>query len=402
MKFFIAVAVSSALGALSAPTLHRRDTEAYDVIMTADADITSILAQINLSPSSDDVTQTFNNSAFNGFAGSITAAEASTLEDVSDVLAVSKQATISISATRSNAPWGLERISQTDAVSGSASSLTYTYTYSDTSLGEGVDIYIVDTGINTEHEQFGDRASMGYSYYTSNTDDNGHGTHCSGTAAGSTYGIASNANLIGVKILDSSGSGTSTGCLAGLEYVVEEHNSRSSDSDFVGSVASMSWGFDGRSTSVETVVEALVSAGVHASVAAGNDYGNACSYTPASLGGDSGVVVSVGATNINDEVAYFSNTGSCVDIYAPGQYVISSYIGSDSATAILSGTSMATPHVTGLIAYFLAADSSLSTPALMKSYLTSNAISDALSSGSANIVSGSDLILAYNGGADGF
>ncbi|KAF2092168.1 subtilisin-like protein [Saccharata proteae CBS 121410] len=367
--------------------------------MSPTADISSVLSAIDMSTESEYVGNTYNNTHFKGFSGSFTAEEVNTLSSIAEVSIVDSVVSVSVRATRSSVPWGLERISQTKTITNTAavSSLAYTYTYSDTSLGSGVDIYIVDTGIRTTHEQFDDRATMGYSYYTSNTDDYGHGTHVSGTSAGNTVGVASEANLIGVKVLDSSGSGTSSGLISGIDYVVSQHESRSSASDFVGSVVSMSLGFSGRSTAVETALLSMSSSGIHAAVAAGNDDDDACDYTPGSLGGTNSDIVSVGAMTIADEVAYFSNSGSCVDLYAPGYTVYSSYYNSDTSYAWASGTSMATPHVSGLIAYLLAGDSSLNTPAAMKAYLTSTAISGYLVAGSADLVSGGELIIANNG-----
>ncbi|KAK7563745.1 peptidase S8/S53 domain-containing protein [Phyllosticta paracitricarpa] len=404
---------------------HKRDTSNYDVILSSTADVASVLGQLGLSADDDVVSATYTNSYFKGFSGAFTADQIKSLDNVTEVSSVNTAVDLKIKATRSRAPWGLQRISQTDEITSTAqvSQAAYTYTYSDTSLGSGVDIYIVDTGIRTTHEQFGGRAKMGYTAFSSNTDDNGHGTHVSGTSAGSTVGIASNANLIGVKVLDSAGSGTSSGLIGGLDYVASQHSSRSSERDFIASVASMSLGFSGRSTSVESALKSLSSAGVHiavrpptspspenlstwrhiltprrAQVAAGNDADNACSYTPSALGGSNSNIITVGASNINDEVAYFSNTGRCVDVYAPGLTTYSSYDDSDTTYAIASGTSMATPHISGLLAYFLAADSSLrSSPATLKSYVKSAALSGKLSAGEGNVYSGDALILANNG-----
>ncbi|KAF2456978.1 peptidase S8/S53 domain-containing protein [Lineolata rhizophorae] len=270
----------------------------------------------------------------------------------------------------------------------------FTYTYEDTSLGAGVDIYVIDTGINIGHNEFGGRAEYGWSAYSSADDGNGHGTHCSGTAAGSSFGVSSNANLIAVRILDSSGSGTTSAVLGGLDYVVDAHNARKSQSGFIGSVASMSWGFTGRSTVVEEALTAMVDAGVHGAAAAGNSNTDACTMTPGSLGGD-GPLVSVGASDIDDEIAYFSNTGPCVDVYAPGVDVLSAWRGSSSATNVISGTSMATPHIAGLMAYLLEQNGSMS-PAQLKQMIVNMAIEGELQTRS-DIVRGGELIIANNG-----
>ncbi|KAF2088694.1 subtilisin-like protein [Saccharata proteae CBS 121410] len=359
------------------------------------------MARLDLNADMEDVFALYNNTHFRGFSGAITADEVDSFIAMEDVLTVSEVVEITIDASRSTAPWGLQRISQDSTISSSKSTTarTYTYTYSDSSLGSGVDVYVIDTGLLVSHTEFGSRATMGFTYFTSNTDGNGHGTHTSGTVGGSTVGVASKANLIGVKVLKDSGSGTSTSLLAGFDYVAAQHSSRSSDSNFVGSIASMSLGFSGRSTSVETALKQLVSSGVHAAVAAGNDAADACDTSPAALGGSNSNVVTVGAMNIDDSVSQFSNTGSCVDIYAPGEDVVSSYNTGNSAYATLSGTSMATPHVAGLMAYLLVAEgSSVNTPAKMKKYLKNTAVTSELGTSDApDYISGGSLIIANNG-----
>lgn len=142
---------------------------------------------------------------------------------------------------------------------------------------------------------------------------------------------------------------------------------------------------------------ALSDAGVHIAVAAGNDGDDASNYTPGSLGGDVSNIISVGASNIEDEVAYFSNSGPTVDVYAPGVTTYSSYYNSDTAYAIASGTSMATPHISGLLAYLLAADPSLNDPATLKARVVSLAVTGYLTAGEADVTAGGSLIIANNG-----
>lgn len=231
---------------------------------------------------------------------------------------------------------------------------------------------------------------MGYTAYRTNTDANGHGTHCAGTAAGAVVGVASNAALIGVKVLDDNGSGTSTALLNGINYVIQQHNAAGRSS-----VASMSLGFGARSSSVERAVLSMVNAGIHVSVAAGNSNTDACNSSPSALGGANSAVVSVGASNIRDQVASFSNSGRCVDVYAPGQNVLSTWVGSTTAANVISGTSMACPHVSGLMAYYLAARGAMS-PAAMKQLIVSSAIRNELEPRS-GLVAGGQLILANNG-----
>ncbi|KAL1635750.1 hypothetical protein SLS58_010113 [Diplodia intermedia] len=399
MKSFALLALATSLSAYAAPTSLKRDTATYDIILSKSADVAAVLSQLDITVDDEAVTSTYNNSFFKGFSGSFSAEQAEKLGGIAEVSIVDSALQATIKATRSSAPWGLQRISQTESIENTASpsSTSYTYTYSSTALGSGVDIYIVDTGIRTTHTQFGSRATVGWSAFSSETDDNGHGTHVSGTSAGNTVGVASNANLIGVKVLDSSGSGTSSGLIGGLDYVASQHESRSGESDFVASVASLSLGFEGRSTAVESALVALSDSGVHIAVAAGNDGDDASNYTPGSLGGDVSNIISVGASNILDEVAYFSNSGPTVDVYAPGVTTYSSYYNSDTAYAIASGTSMATPHISGLLAYLLAADPSLNDPATLKARVKSLAVSGYLTEGDADVTAGGELIIAQNG-----
>ncbi|KAK7733633.1 hypothetical protein SLS57_000648 [Botryosphaeria dothidea] len=401
MKTSALLTLASSLGIYAAPTSLKRDTATYDVILSSGADVASVLSKLDITVEDESVLNTYNNSAFKGFSGSFTADQVEKLGAIAEVSIVDSALDATIKATRSSAPWGLQRISQTESISNTASpsSTSYTYTYDSTALGEGVDIYIVDTGIRTTHSQLTGRATFGWSAFTSQTDDNGHGTHVSGTSAGSTVGIASNANLIAVKVLDSTGSGTSSGLISGLDYVASTHDSRSGESGFVGSVASLSLGFNGRSTAVENALVALSDAGVHIAVAAGNNGADASNYTPGSLGGSVSNIISVGASNILDEVAYFSNSGPTVDVYAPGVTTYSSYYNSDTAYAVASGTSMATPHISGLLAYLLAADSSLNDPATLKAYVKELAVSGYLTEGEADVTPGGSLIIAQNGAA---
>ncbi|KAF2136685.1 uncharacterized protein K452DRAFT_237059 [Aplosporella prunicola CBS 121167] len=366
--------------------------------MSPDADVASTLAQLGLHVDHDAITATYNNSHFKGFSGAITVDEITTLNAMDAVAAVGEVIPIKLEATRGSAPWGLQRISQDPTISRGSKSVTarsYTYTYSDAALGSGVTVYIIDTGVYASHQEFGGRASIGYTYYSNQkTDGNGHGTHCAGTIGGSTVGIASKATLVGVKVLDNSGSGTSTGLIAGFDYVAQQHSRTGGPS-----VASLSLGFNGRSTAVESALKNLVAAGVHAAVAAGNDAADACDTSPAALGGSNSDVNTVGASNIDDSVAYFSNSGACVDVYAPGEDVVSAYNTGSSAYASLSGTSMATPHVAGLLAYYLGGNPGY-TPKALKALLKSSAVQGELGTSDApGYIRGGSLIIASNGGA---
>lgn len=249
--------------------------------------------------------------------------------------------------TQNNAPWGLARISHREPLNlGNFNKYLY-----DDNAGEGVDAYVVDTGINVHHKEFQDRAIWGKTipFNDEDIDGNGHGTHCAGTIASNHYGVAKKANVVAVKVLKSNGSGSMSDVIKGVEYVTNQHTSNSKNKkNFKGSTANMSLG-GGKSPSLDLVVNAAVKAGVHFAVAAGNENQDACNTSPAAAD----LAVTVGASTLSDDRAYFSNWGKCVDIFAPGLNILSTYIGSDDATAVLSGTSMASPHVAGLLTYFL-------------------------------------------------
>ena len=238
-----------------------------------------------------------------------------------------------------NVPWGLTRISHR-AVDKSE------YVYP-SNAGEQVTVYIIDTGINANHEEFEGRAMAGQDFTEDQDgiDGNGHGTHCAGTIGGKTYGIAKKAHLIGVKVLSKRGYGSTTGVIQGIEWAFKHHKSRGKGAK---SVINMSLG-GGKSMALNKAIEAASKAGVVVSVAAGNENQDACNVSPAS----SEYAITVGATTAHDNRAWFSNWGTCTDILAPGYKVKSAWIGSTTATNIISGTSMASPHVAGVSAVYL-------------------------------------------------
>jgi len=252
-----------------------------------------------------------------------------------------------------NAPWGLARISHRN-------SLTFgtfnKYLYS-VDGGEGVDVYVIDTGTNVDHVDFEGRANWGKTIPSNDEDKdgNGHGTHCSGTIAGKKYGVAKKANIYAVKVLKSNGSGTMSDVVKGVEWAAVSHIKKADAAKkgkgkkgFKGSAANMSLG-GGKSVTLDLAVNAAVDAGIHFAVAAGNDNADSCKYSPAAAE----KAVTVGASTLADERAYFSNYGKCNDIFAPGLNILSTWIGSKYATNTISGTSMASPHIAGLLAYFL-------------------------------------------------
>jgi subtilisin family serine protease len=230
--------------------------------------------------------------------------------------------------------WGLQRVS-TDANTGGP-------LRRDNRLGQGVDVYIIDTGIYTEHSDFGGRASFGFDCTNEGPGDgNGHGTHCASSAAGTQHGVASNAALIAVKVLNRGGSGTFACVIRGIEFVGGRPGARR--------VGSMSLG-GGYSAAVNTAVNGAVSRGAAMVSASGNSNTNACNFSPASS--EDGITVN--SIQTGDARSGFSNFGTCTHIFAPGTNILGAWIGGQSATRTISGTSMACPHVTGIIAEFWA------------------------------------------------
>ncbi|OAG05905.1 subtilisin-like protease [Paraphaeosphaeria sporulosa] len=274
--------------------------------------------------------------------------------------------------------WGLGRISHRE-------SGVEEYIY-DSSAGEDTYIYVIDTGINTEHTDFGGRATIGKSFIASSDgeDDQGHGTHCSGTAAGTKFGVAKKANLIGVKVLGADGSGSNSGVLRGIEWAV---NDATEKGHINRTVLSMSLGGPFSQTTNDAI-QSAVEAGAFVAVAAGNEGEDASNSSPASAP----QACTVGAINDRDAMASFSNFGELVDIFAPGEEITSAWIGGSTATNTISGTSMACPHIAGLAAYLIGLEGPRS-PAELCERIQSLATKDAIT----NSVRGSPNLIAYNG-----
>jgi oryzin len=254
-----------------------------------------------------------------------------TLEYIEESAPVSKRAL----TTQSGAPWGLGTLSHR-----TSGSTDYIY---DTAAGTNTYAYIVDTGVNTAHSEFGGRATLGYTAFQGDTTDSvGHGTHVSGTIAGRTYGVAKLANVVGVKVFQGSSSQTSI-IIAGFQWAANDIVSKSRQAR---SVVNMSLG-GGVSSTFNNAVKSASSSGVLSVVAAGNSAADASTFSPASEPS----AVTVGAVDSTWTIASFSNYGTALDVFAPGVGVLSAWIGSTTATNSISGTSMASPHVAGLALY---------------------------------------------------
>ncbi|KAL8743365.1 MAG: hypothetical protein Q9190_004273 [Brigantiaea leucoxantha] len=303
--------------------------------------------------------------------------------------------------TETSAPWGLARISHRDRLTlGTFSKYLYS-----AEGGEGVDVYVVDTGTYIDHVDFEGRASWGKTIPSGDEDEdgNGHGTHCSGTIAGKKYGVAKKANIYAVKVLRSNGSGSMADVVKGVEWAALSHAANVKDAKegkkkgFKGSVANMSLG-GGKSTTLDLAVNAAVELGLHFAVAAGNDNSDSCKYSPAAAE----KAVTVGASTLSDERAYFSNYGKCNDIFAPGLNIMSTWTGSKYATNTISGTSMASPHIAGLLAYFLslqpAPDSAYAVAEITPAKLKQNLMAIATEGTLTDVPSNTGNILAWNGG----
>jgi subtilisin family serine protease len=292
-------------------------------------------------------------SALNGFAATMSAAQARRLAADPAVEYVEADQVVHTTATQTNPPsWGLDRIDQRDLP------LNRAYTYPTTATN--VNAYIVDTGIRLTHSDFGGRARTGFDAVTPGgtaNDCNGHGTHVAGTVGGTAHGVAKGVTLYAVRVLSCSGSGSITGVVAGVDWVTSNHRKPA--------VANMSLG-GGANATLDAAVRRSIAAGVTYAVASGNSNTNACTFSPARVA----EAISVNATQSNDARASFSNIGTCTDIFAPGVSITSAWHTSNTATNSISGTSMASPHVAGVAALYLSANPA-ATPAQVQSTLIS-------------------------------
>ncbi|QRX94871.1 MULTISPECIES: S8 family peptidase [Streptomyces] len=308
------------------------------------------------------VKRTFT-SAIDGFSTTgLSAEDAKRLAADPAVDKVVQNHTFHIDGTQENPPsWGLDRIDQTDT-NGDGK-----YNYPD-SAGDGVTAYVIDTGIHISHKDFGGRASYGFNAIDNSNkaeDDNGHGTHVSGTIGGTAHGVAKKVKLVAVKVLDAQGSGSTEQVVAGIDWVTKNHKGPS--------VANMSLG-GGADEALDAAVKKAIDSGVTFGVAAGNESTDAGQGSPARVK----EAITVASSTKDDQQSDFSNYGSVVDLYAPGSDITSDWNTSDDATKTISGTSMATPHVVGAAAIYLA-DHKDAKPADVEKALTDGATPDKIS-----------------------
>ncbi|ONI73353.1 serine protease [Actinosynnema sp. ALI-1.44] len=341
------------------------------VVVLKNADQTTALAR----KYGAGVTHTYK-SALTGFAATMSETQARELAADPAVRYVQANRTFRITDTQPNPPsWGLDRIDQRTLP------LDKSYTYS--TPASNVSAYIIDTGIRVTHQTFGGRAKPGFDAITSGgnaNDCHGHGTHVAGTVGGKEYGVAKGVNLFAVRVLDCQGSGTTAQVVAGIDWVTANA--------VKPAVANMSLG-GGADATLDAAVKKSIASGVTYAIASGNSNANACNYSPARVP----EAITVNASTDTDGRASFSNYGTCTDIFGPGQSIVSSWNTSDTATNNISGTSMATPHVAGGAALYLA-DHAAATPQEVRDALV-NAATDGKITGPG---SGSPNKLLYTGG----
>ena len=321
----------------------------YIVVLKAGADPRSVAAIAHVT------TQYVYDAALNGFAAELNTGQLTALQHNPNVDYIEQDQEATIDTTQSSAPWGLDRSDQRNLP------LSTTFTYNQTA--SNVYAYIIDTGIQTSHPDFGGRASVNYDATGGNGQDcNGHGTHVAGTVGGAKYGVAKRVRLRAVRVLNCSGSGSTSGVIAGVNWVRQNHANPS--------VANMSLG-GGFSSALNSAVTNMINSGVFLAVAAGNSNANACNYSPSSASG----TLTVAASDKTDTRASFSNYGGCVDVYAPGVSITSDWI--NSGTNTISGTSMASPHAAGVAALYKATFGNASASTIV-SWIVNNATANVI------------------------
>jgi len=318
--------------------------------------------------------------ALKGFAASLPEAALPGIRNNPNVQFVEQDQTVSLSQVQDQATWGLDRIDQADRP------LDTQYHFNGT--GAGVNAFIIDTGLRSDHVEFTGRAKPGYTVINDGNgtgDCHGHGTHVSGIVGGTTYGVAKGVNLIPVRVFDCTGSGPWSNVIAGIDWVA--------NSTQRPAVANISIGGSG-SSAVDSAVAGAVAKGVTMVVAAGNNNLDACNYSPARAPS----AITVGATTSNDVRGIYSNFGSCVDLFAPGSGIVSASNLDTISSKVMSGTSMASPHVAGVAALTLQANPAAS-PAAIADYVVSTATTNRLTASSLGAGSPNLLLYALGNGS---
>jgi subtilisin family serine protease len=341
---------------VSAPAHSKAIPDQYIVVLKAGADPRAIAAIAQVTP------KYVYDAALNGFAAQLNPGQLTALQHHPNVDYIEQDMEVTAGGTQtmdgSGQPWGLDRIDQHNLP------LSKTYTYN--SNGAGVRIYIFDTGLQTNHEEFGGRAQNVFDYESgrNGNDCNGHGTHVGGIAAGKTYGVAKGAYLRGVRVLGCDNRGLWSDLIAGINYVIGHH--------IKPAVANISIGGP-NSSAVNTAVANLINAGVFTAVSAGNNNADACDYSPASTR----QAYTVAASTETDFRAPFSNYGYCIDVFAPGANILSAWKGADvtitDTTALATGTSMASPHVAGVAALYQSYYGTAFSPAKITDWINTHA-----------------------------
>ena len=335
-RLLIAVSLVAALLPMAAPVAGAADSGRYIVILKDSASRPALVASDHGQRYGVSVTRVYTH-ALNGYAARIDGDQLQALRADRSVANVVPDGIATIDETQTGATWGLDRIDQRNLP------LSTTFTYTNT--GASVTAYVIDTGIRLSHSEFGGRARSGWDFVDNDavaTDCNGHGTHVAGTVGGATYGVAKGVELVAVRVLDCGGSGFWSGVIAGIDFVTAEHQPGDP------AVANMSLG-GGANIAVDLAVKNSIADGVAYAVAAGNSNASACQFSPARVP----EAMSVGASTSTDAKASFSNWGSCMDWFAPGQAITSAWSTGDAATNTISGTSMASPHTAGVAALYL-------------------------------------------------